>query len=156
MWSGREQDRRGWHLIMEASASQNLYIRWIPALKINSFTPTLVVVKPRTSKTGLHKCDPSQEIQDKLIQVIIEKMIRNDRFSLESYGRYITSKFSGPRSSRLSGHFHFGSLVQCPDEIWYNSVGIPNNEPLPAYSPRTSLSSGSVTFGLNITMQWKQ
>jgi hypothetical protein len=35
------------------------------------------------------------------------------------------------------GHFHFGSLVQCPDEIWHNSAGIPAvpfKEPLPAYS----------------------
>jgi hypothetical protein len=34
------------------------------------------------------------------------------------------------RSSWLSGHFHFGSLVQCPDEIWHNSAGIPSNDRL--------------------------
>jgi hypothetical protein len=58
-----------------------------------------------------------------------------------------------------SGHFHFSSLIQCPDEIWHNSTGIPAvpfKEPLPAYSPSTQLSSGSITFGLNVTMPWMQ
>jgi hypothetical protein len=44
----------------------------------------------------------------------------------------------GAVASRRSGHFHFGSLVQCPDEIGHNSAGIPAvpfKEPLPAYSP---------------------
>jgi hypothetical protein len=34
----------------------------------------------------------------------------------------------------------FGSLVQCPDEIRHNSVGVPAvpfKEPLPAYAPST-------------------
>jgi hypothetical protein len=37
----------------------------------------------------------------------------------------------------ISGHFHFDSLVQCPDEIRHNSAGIPAvpfKEPLPAYA----------------------
>jgi hypothetical protein len=41
----------------------------------------------------------------------------------------------------LEGHFHFGSLVQYPDESGYPAV--PFKEPLPAYSPSTQLSSGS-------------
>jgi hypothetical protein len=56
------------------------------------------------------------------------------------------SLFNRSHSSWHSGHFHFGSLVQCPDEIWHNSAGIPAvpfKEPLPAYSPSTQLSSGN-------------
>jgi hypothetical protein len=38
-------------------------------------------------------------------------------------------------SSWHSGHFHFGSLVQGPNEIWHNSAGIPNNDrPFPSMS----------------------
>jgi hypothetical protein len=54
-----------------------------------------------------------------------------------------------------SGHFYFGSLVQCPDEIWHNLASIlavPFKEPLPAYSPCTQ----RITFDLNVTMPWMQ
>jgi hypothetical protein len=47
-----------------------------------------------------------------------------------------------------SGHFHlvasFNALTGIP--------AVPFKEPLPVYAPRTQLSSGSITFDLNVTM----